>query len=227
MCFSVQADVAVGLALVPVAVLALREVRCRRELPFAALPAVFALHQLVEAVVWLGLDGDVSAHVQSLAAFTYLFIALPLLPTLLPIAVLLLEPQGFRARVLPFLAVGLLVTAWLTYGLLDGPVRVVRHAHALEYDTGVQYGNTFAALYVVAVIGPALVSGYRSIVAFGAINLVGLVAVAVLFVSAFDSLWCVLAAVVSVLALVHMRRRRRLPDPHRLRGLTGAVPATC
>jgi len=77
------------------------------------------------------------------------------------------------------------------------------------------------------VIGPALVSGYRSIVAFGAINLVGLVAVAVLFVSAFDSLWCVLAAVVSVLALVHMRQRRRLPDPHRLRGLTGAVPATC
>jgi hypothetical protein len=219
MCFSVQADVAVGLALVPVAVLALREVRCRRELPFAALPAVFALHQLVEAVVWLGLDGDVSAHVQSLAAFAYLVIALPLLPTLLPIAVLLLEPQGFRARVLPFLAVGLLVTAWLTYGLLDGPVRVVRHAHALEYDTGV--------LYVVAVIGPALVSGYRSIVAFGAINLVGLVAVGLLFVSAFDSLWCVLAAVVSVLALVHMRRRRRLPDPHRLRGLTGAVPATC
>jgi uncharacterized protein DUF6629 len=76
----------------------------------------------------------------------------------------------------------------------------------------------WAVLHVIAVIGPALMSGYPSIVAFGALNLVGLVMVAVAYANAFVSLWCVYAAAVSVLVLLHMIRRRRLPDPHRLHG---------
>jgi len=98
MCFSVTADLVVGTALLPVAVLSLREVRCRRELAFAALPAVFAVHQLIEALVWARLAGNVSADVGEAAVLAYVLIALPLLPTLLPLAVLLLEPRdcGWR-----------------------------------------------------------------------------------------------------------------------------------
>lgn len=51
MCFSVQADLAAGVVLVPIEVLSLREARSRRELPFAMLPTVFCVHQLIEAVV--------------------------------------------------------------------------------------------------------------------------------------------------------------------------------
>jgi hypothetical protein len=47
---------------------------------------------------------------------------------------------------------------------------------------------------------------------------VGLVTVAVFYTKAFASLWCVFAAASSVLMLVHMIRRRRLPDADRLRG---------
>lgn len=48
MCFSLEADLAVGLALLPVGVLSLREVRRPREVPFASLPLVFSAHQLLE-----------------------------------------------------------------------------------------------------------------------------------------------------------------------------------
>lgn len=65
----------------------------------------------------------------------------------------------------------------------------------------------------------ALLSGYPSIVAFGALNLVGLVVVGVLYTKAFASLWCIYAAAASVLVLLHMVRRRRLPDAHRYRGV--------
>lgn len=224
MCFSVAADMVAGVALLPVAALSLREVRTRRELPFALLPAVFAVHQLIEAVVWLGVQGQVSARAQSVAALAYLLIALPLLPTLLPLSVLLLEPRGARLRVAPFLALGVLVTAVLGQAVLTGPVRVVAHPHALEYGTAITYGDFWAVLYVAAVIGPALLSGYASIVAFGVVNLVGLVTVALLLSQEFDSVWCVYAALASVLVLVHLRRRRRLPDPHRLRGDPAAGP---
>lgn len=66
--------------------------------------------------------------------------------------------------------------------------------------------------------GPALMSGYRSIVAFGVLNLVGLTTVALLYAQAFASLWCVYAALSSVLILLHLRRRRLLPDPYRMEG---------
>lgn len=225
MCFSVQADLTVGIVLVPVAVAALREVRCRRELPFAALPALFALHQLVEAVVWLGLDGTVGASPAHAAALAYVLFALPALPVLLPLSVLLLEPRGYRARVLPFLVLGAVVAGYFLYAVLSAPVTVTELPHALSYGTGVQNGDVWAVLYVIAVIGPALLSGYRSIVAFGVLNLVALVVVAITIAEAFASVWCVYAAAASVLVVVHMRRRRRLPDPHRLHGTGGRLRA--
>jgi hypothetical protein len=218
MCFSTEADLVAGIALLPVAALSLREVRCVREVAFAALPLLFAAHQLTEAFVWAGLDGDVSAGVQKAAALIYVLFAFSVLPTLVPIAVLLLEPRGARLRVAPFVAIGLAVSAQLTYYVLSGPIGVVEHAHAVVYRVGLENGTFWAVLYIVAVVGPSLLSGYPSIVAFGALNLVGLTLVALVYREAFASIWCVIAALLSSLVLLHMYLRRRLPDPHRFHG---------
>lgn len=228
MCFSATADLVVGAALVPVAVAALREVRHWREVPFAILPAVFAVHQFIEAAVWPTSGGVISAGVAHLAVRAYLFIAMSLLPALVPLAVLMLEPRGARLRVAPFVGLGAIVSTYLAVVVLTEPVGAIMHAHAMEYQTGVTNRGLWAVLYVVAVIGPALMSGYPSIVAFGAVNLVGLVVVAVVYLQAFASLWCVYAAAASILVLVHMVRRRRLPDPHRYHGVgpRSAVPMT-
>lgn len=204
--------------MVPVAALTLREVKYKRELPFALLPATFALHQFLEVFVWAGLDGDVPAGLAEWAMRAYLFIAWPLLPTYVPLAVMLLEPHHARLRVAPFLALGAVVTAYLAYVVLLNPVQVIEHAHGLEYATVVQHPLIWAVLYVVAVIGAPLMSRYRSIIAFGVVNLVGLIAVAVFYTQAFASLWCVFAAISSVLMLVHMIRRSKLSEADRARG---------
>ncbi len=154
----------------------------------------------------------------SAAALAYVLIALPLLPLLVPVAIVLLEPRGARARVTPFVALGAVVATVLTVAVLAGPVEVTREDHALAYGVGVPAAPVWAVLYVLAVIGPSLLSGYRSIVAFGVLNLVGLTTVAVLYARAFASLCCVYAALTSALVLLHLYRRRRLPDPHRLDG---------
>ncbi len=222
-CFSATADLAVGAALVPVAVASLREVKHRRELPFALLPAVFAAHQLIEAVVWPGVDA--SPGVKHAAVLAYLFIAMPLLPALVPVATLLLEPRGARMRVAPFVALGALVSGYLAVVVFTRPVTVSVYPHSIQYQTDMHGGYVWAVLYVIAVIGPALLSGYPSIVAFGAINLLTVVVVAVIYVNAFASFWCIAAAIASVLVLVHMRRRHRLPEAHRRQGAVAAYAA--
>lgn len=225
MCFSVQADVAAGVVLLPMAVVALREVRHVREVPFAALPLLFALHQLTEAVVWAGLeDHAVSEPLRQAAVLAYVGYAMVVLPTLFPLSVLLLEPQGSRLRVAPFVAIGVVMSAVFAVEVFSAPITVIVHPHALEYDTGLHRGDLLALGYVVAVIGPAILSGYRSVVAFGVVNFVGLVVVAIAYVDAFASLWCVYAALASALVVVHMVRRRRLPDSDRLEGLPQLVP---
>lgn len=215
MCFSTTADLVAGGALTPVAVASLRQVRAAREIPFAALPAVFAIHQLIEALVWAGQDGDVSSGLAHAAAVGYACIAFPLLPTLFPVSVVLVEPRGARRAPMPFVGLGVIVSAYLGYAMLAHGVRVTAHAHALSYDIGTDSGWLWGVLYVIAVIGPALLSRSRSIVAFGAVNLVGLSAVAIAYAEAFASLWCVYAAATSVLVLVHMIGRRRSADSRR------------
>lgn len=214
-CFSMTADVVAGTALVPVAALSLAKVRHRREIPFAALPALFAAHQFLEVAVWAGLDGHVSPGLANLAMRAYLFIAWPLLPAYMPLAVLLIDERR-RAALAPLLALGLVVSAYLGYVVLANPVTVIRHDHGLEYLNVVQHPLVWAVLYIVAVVGPLLISSYRSVVAFGVLNLVGLILVAVFYVQSFASLWCFFAAGSSILVLVHMIRRRaadQLPRP--------------
>lgn len=203
------ADLVAGSALIPVAAVSLAHVRERRELPFAALPAIFAAHQLVESLVWAHEDGHVSAGLAHAAAVAYVLIALPLLPTLFPVAVLLIEPSERRRRAMLFVVLGAVVSARLGYAILTHPVRVTAHAHALSYDVGATHGGFWTVLYVLAVIGAALLSGYRSLVAFAVANLIGLTTVAIVYAEAFASLWCVYAGLTSVLVALHMVLRHR------------------
>ncbi|MDP2774678.1 MAG: hypothetical protein Q8O61_14090, partial [Nocardioides sp.] len=106
MCFSMEADLVAGALLVPIGVLSLRQVREPREIPLASVPLLLGVHQLIEAVVWAGVDGHVSADLAHLAALVYVVIALPLLPTLFPLAVWLIESPARRRVVAPFLAIG-------------------------------------------------------------------------------------------------------------------------
>lgn len=202
------------------AVVSLREVRQARELPFASLPLLFALHQFVEAVIWAGYDDHaVSESLRQSAVLVYLGFAMVVLPTLFPLSVLLLEPRGDRLRVAPFVVLGAVMSVVFAAEIFTAPVTVVVHPHALEYATGLRHGDLLALGYVVAVIGPALLSKYRSVVAFGLVNLFGLIVVAFLYEDAFASMWCVYAALTSAFVMVHMLRRRRLADSDRLEGL--------
>lgn len=209
MCFSPEADLVAGLALVPVATATLRSVRAVRQLPLACLPAIFAAHQLVEAVVWAGTEGTVSSTWQHAAMVVYLAVALPLLPALVPIAVALVEPPERRRRTLPFVALGLVVGAYLTWVIATHDLQVHAQPHALDYSTGMTHGVPWTMAYIVAVVGVCLVSGYRSLVVFGVLNAVGLTVVLLIYTQAFLSLWCVYAAVVSVCVVLHLRRVSR------------------
>src|SRR5271170_6744989 len=107
MCFSATANFVGSTVLAGIGVVTLTKVKHRRELLFASLPVLFAVHQFIEGFVWLGLDGILSPAVTHAMGAAFMLYAQGLLPFLIPLSVLLFEPTlKRRKRMRPFLLVG-------------------------------------------------------------------------------------------------------------------------
>src|SRR5277367_4028783 len=107
MCFSADANFVGSTVLGAVGVVTLTRVKHRRELLFAALPLLFAIHQFIEGFVWLGLDGILSPAVTRDMGAAFMLYAQGLLHFLLPLSVLLFESDlRSRKRMVPFLILG-------------------------------------------------------------------------------------------------------------------------
>jgi hypothetical protein len=204
MCFSAAANFVGSGALGAVGVLTLTRVKHRRELLFASLPALFAIHQFIEGFVWLGLDGMLPSQVTHNMGAAFMLYAQGLLPFLLPLSVLLFEPDAkSRRRMLPFLVIGVLTALYILWALTAYPTQIFVKGNSIVYINQATNNTFVAILYVIATCGSLLFSKMKDMMIFGVANLVTLLAVIAVKRYAFTSLWCAYAAVASVIILAY------------------------
>ncbi|MFZ0634535.1 MAG: DUF6629 family protein [Candidatus Acidiferrales bacterium] len=204
MCFSPTANFVGSAALGGIGVVTLTKVKHRRELLFAALPALFAIHQFIEGFVWLGLDGILSPTVAHNMGAAFMLYAQGLLPFLLPLSVLLFEPNGkSRKRMVPFLALGTGTALYILWALTAYPLQLFVRGNSIVYINQATNNTTVAVLYVIATCGSLFFSKVKAMVVFGAANLAILLAVMAFKRYAFTSLWCAYAAIASVIILAY------------------------
>src|SRR5580704_6614483 len=202
MCFSATANFVGSAVLGGVGVVTLTQVKHRRELLFASLPVLFAVHQFTEGFVWLGLDGKLSPVVTHGMAAAFMLYAQGLLPFLLPLSVFLFEPDGYgRRRMTPFLALGIGTSLYILWALTAYPTEVFIRGNSIVYINQATNNMTVAILYVIATCGSLFVSKIRPMIIFGAANLAILLFVMEYKRYAFTSLWCAYAAVASIIIL--------------------------
>ncbi len=205
MCFSAEADLVGGLIVGAVGIDAMRHARRPFERLLATLPLVFAAHQLIEAVVWWGLEGRIDEVLWHTARWLYLAIAFGLLPVLVPIAVGGIETVTHPWRTAGLTALGAGVATVLMYSIIRGPVTAVVEGHHIAYTVELWHGGVIVFGYVVATCGSLLISNHPHVRCFGFINLGAVGLLAWLDQSAFISLWCAWAAATSVAIAVHLR----------------------
>ncbi|MFC1411369.1 DUF6629 family protein [Streptacidiphilus sp. N1-12] len=201
MCWSSTADLVAGGTVAALGVVALARVRRARELPLAALPLILGAHQLIEALVWWGAEGRLGAGPAAAARTAWALIAYPLLPALVPLAVLLVAMPGLRRRILPFAVIGIATSVLLLVAVLDGPVTASVDGHTLRYGVGVPHSTLVGAGYLLATVGALLASGEHDIRLLGIVCGVGAAVCLTLWQTAFVSTWCALAALSSVFVL--------------------------
>jgi hypothetical protein len=204
MCFSATANFVGSGALGAVGVVTLTRVKHRRELLFASLPLLFAIHQFIEGFVWLGLDGILSPAVAHDMGAAFMLYAQGLLPLLLPLSVWWFEPdRQSRMRMLPFLVLGGATTLYILWALTAFPLQLYVRGNSIVYINQATNNEAVALLYVVATCGSLFFSKIRMMVLFGAANLIILLVVMEVKRYAFTSLWCAYAAVASVIILAY------------------------
>lgn len=203
-CFSATVNFAGSAALAGAGVVTLTKVKHRRELLFAAMPMLFAIHQFIEGFVWLGLDGRLSAAVAHDMGAAFMLYAQGLLPLVAPLSVFLFEPNPqSRRRMLPFVVLGGAVTLYILWALTAFPLELSIQKNSIVYMNQATNNMLVAVLYVIVTCGSLFFSRIRMMVAFGAANLAILLIVMVVKRYAFTSVWCAYAAVASAIILAY------------------------
>jgi Family of unknown function (DUF6629) len=208
-CFSASADLVGGVVIGAIGIDVMHHLDGRRRYTLlASLPFLLALHQFDEAFVWWGLQGHVSASVGHIATWIYLTFAFVVLPVLVPVAILLVEPEGRRRlTMVPFVALGVVVAGVLLSAMLRGPVTAELGHYYIAYSTDLHAGGFVVMLYVIATCGALILSGVDDLARYGVVNLIAVVLLARLTIDGFASLWCAWAAISSAAFAVHLRVR--------------------
>ena len=203
MCFSATASFSAGTFLLGLGVLTLKAARTPRERPFAAIPLLFAIQQLIEGVVWLTFSHE-APLLNQVMTHAYSFFSHVLWPIYVPIAVWLIEPPGPRRRaLLAFVAAGLVVGLHLLYILAAYPVVSRPTGQHVEYVSPHFFAAIAMTLYLLSTSVTLLLSTHRSVKLFGALALLAFGAAYYFYAVWFISVWCLFAALASTVIYLH------------------------
>ena len=197
MCFSATASLSAGALLLGVGTLTLKSARRPRELPFAAIPMLFAIQQLTEGVIWLTFSAD-APLLNTAMTHVYSFFSHVLWPVYVPVAVWLMEPPGWRRQaLLVFVAAGGAVGLYLLYVLVAFPVVSQPVGQHIEYVSPHFFAAVTMTLYLMATALSPVLSTHRVVKVFGALALSSFAAAYYFYATWFISVWCFLAALLS------------------------------
>jgi hypothetical protein len=216
MCFSATASfVTAGITGV-IGIVSLTRAR-PREWPLAATPLLFAAQQGVEGLLWLVLplapEGAPEGALARGLTFAFLLFAEMLWPVYAPVAVLLIEPDAWRRRLMLLcLALGAGVAGYLGWRVLLGPHGAAIMDDHIVYVTAYRHSDAVGLAYLAATALPLLLSSRRTVAVVGGIVLVGSAVAYATYWEAFVSVWCFFAAAASAVILCHFvwLRRQRL-----------------
>ena len=212
MCFSATASFTAGTVLLGLGTLTLKSARRPRELLFAAIPLLFAIQQLTEGVIWLTFRYE-APQVNAVMTHVYSFFSHVLWPVYVPVAVLLIEPSGWRWRALiVIVAAGVAVGAYLLYILFAYPIVSRPVGQHIEYVSPHFFAAAAMTLYLMSTTLSLFLSTHRTVMAFGVLALSSFAAAYFFYATWFISVWCFFAALLSTVVYLHFVLRRTERD---------------
>lgn len=210
MCFSASASFIAGTALSAAGIVTLRMAARPSERPFAMIPLLFGIQQIVEGMIWLSFGGGTLLGNTTLT-LTYSLFSHVLWPIYVPFAIGLVETVAWRKKALAFCQIaGVTVGLYLLYYIVEFPVTSRVLGRHIVYESPHFYIVTVMILYFIATCLSSMLSSSRIIQVLGALTVVTFLAAYAIHVATAVSVWCFFAAILSFIVYFYFRRQRSL-----------------
>lgn len=208
MCFSATASFAAGTALSVVGVSTLKKTKTNKEIPFATIPLLFGVQQIIEGGVWLSFKYGMP-FLNQIATYSFVFIAYVLWPIVIPFSVGLLEPDVHRKKILNlFQLIGSATGLYLLYFILVHPISSSVVNESIKYTAPSKYGIYLVLAYVLATCISCLFSSHRIINILGILATLSLMAAYHFYTVTYTSVWCFFAALLSAVVYWYFRKSK-------------------
>lgn len=222
MCFSASASFVAGAGLSVAGIATIAFTRRRATLPFAAIPLLFGIQQLIEGLIWLSFK-EGSRLPNGPLALAFSLFSHVLWPIFMPFAVRRLETDPGRKKVQAAAQIaGVAVGLYLLYFLLREPVVARVLGMHIQYDSPHFNAPAVMLLYLFSSCGAFVAASDRMLQAFGASLLTAFLVAYVVHTETLFSMWCFFAAVLSLIVAAYLGRERglRARGSHRVGGFS-------
>ncbi|MGE0010346.1 MAG: DUF6629 family protein [Candidatus Babeliales bacterium] len=204
MCFSATSSFIMAGSLFFTTVLALHKAQHKKLIPLCLMPLGFAIQQAAEGVVWLTITTP-NNMLHRVSIYTFLSFAFIIWPLWIPFAIKVYESHETKKMLLSLCQLlGLLFALTAAFFLFAAKPLVVVEGGNLAYYFPHNFfaGKSSLAWYLIPTVLPFLLIGSRIIgTALGSFALVSLAVTYFVTPAGLISVWCYLAAVMSLMIL--------------------------
>jgi hypothetical protein len=205
MCFSASASFGASAVLSLIGMVTLKKSNKPEQLPFAAIPLIFAVQQASEGFVWLALTNLTYLFWLKPSAHIFLFFAQVIWPSWVPWSILSLEKDNRRKDALRLACgLGFLTSVYLVYRLFTQPIDASIMGMHISYNIGsinstLQYS---ALLYFIVTVVPPFISSVPKMSLFGLSIAISYMVTHLFFQDYELSVWCFFAAIISIAVFI-------------------------
>lgn len=208
MCFSATASFIAGTTLSVVGIITIKKTVNSNELPFALIPLLFGIQQLIEGGIWLTFTHN-NAMFKETLTYIYSVFSHGLWPMYIPFSIVLLERITWRKKVINVLQVaGIIVGLYLLYFIFTQPVVAHVMGKHIVYMSPHFYDIPVMLLYLAATCVSCFFSSHKFVRYFGVFMLLSFSLSYYIHVEALVSVWCFFAAALSFLIFLHFESRK-------------------
>ena len=176
----------------------------KAEIPFAMIPLLFGVQQIIEGMLWLSFRFD-APLLNVIMTYVFTLFSHVLWPIFVPFSIGLMETVAWRKKVISaFQITGIAVGLYHLYVIVKFPVTSEINGHIVYVSP---YFNKVPVLvlYLAATCVGAFFSSHKIINIFGALALLLFMVAYWFYTVAFFSVWCFFAAILSVVIYLHFK----------------------
>jgi hypothetical protein len=213
MCFSAEASFAGGVIISAIGVATIRKVHNPSQLIFASIPLFFGIQQFAEGFVWLTLPIPEYLGAQKIATYIFLIMADFLWPMMIPLAVLFMEKDSGKRKILWALFIaGLSLSLYYAFCLMSFSVHPQISGYHIQYQTDFPKSLSMIAfaIYLIVTIAPLFVSSIKRTHLLGIFMFLSCLVTAIFFRQYLTSVWCFFAALISGVIFWILRDSKRI-----------------